>query len=227
MQGTSFWLIDMRTEIYDSLYYSGAFERWLDNPPEAIKEYLEKEIEYLLENISSNSVVLDVGCGFGRHMKILAPKVRKVVGIDYNRHMIARAQEELRAHRNSELYLENAREMHFENYTFDFVICMLNTFGDLGGFKIPVLKEMERVTKTGGKITISVWSENALEDRIEAYERAGMDIEEIRDQNISLKESHTSEVFSRKQLTETFNQVYLNPRIIELCRLAYLAEATK
>lgn len=217
----------MRTELQDKIYDTTSFERWLENPPEKIRKYLEKETAYLLENIPANLTMLDVGCGFGRCIKILAPKAKKIVGIDYNASIIQRARQELNDLKNVALFVENAKQMPFENNSFDAVICMLNTFGDFAEFKIPILKEMKRVCKPKGKIIISVWSEGSLEERVEAYKRAGWEIEKINDENITIKNSHTSEAFTKEELFKIFNEARLHPKIIQVEKVAYLAEATK
>jgi len=59
-----------------------SFEEWLKEAPLEIKDWFQKEIEYLQNNIRPNSKILDVGCGFGRHIKILAPFSKEVIGID-------------------------------------------------------------------------------------------------------------------------------------------------
>lgn len=217
----------MRTELQDKIYNRGALERWLRNPPKNIRNYLKKEIDYLIKNIPFNSVLLDVGCGFGRHLKVLAPKVKKAVGIDYNDYMIRMAEKELKNFKNVKLYVENAKKMHFKDNIFDVVICMLNTFGDFGKNKIPILKEMKRVCKKNGKIIITVWSENSLSDRLEAYKGAGWKIKKVEGNNITIKGSHTSETLTKGRLFEIFSKVDLQPKIIRLTKVSYLIESIK
>lgn len=217
----------MRTEFQDKIYDTDSFERWLENPPWKIRKYLEKETAYLIENTPDDSTILDVGCGFGRHIKILGPKAKRIVGIDYNANIIQRVRQELKDLKKVELFVENAKQMPFENNRFDVVICMLNTFGDSAEFKIPILKEMKRVCKPRGKIIITVWSEHSLEERVEAYKRAGWEIEKIEGENITIENSHTSEAFTKEKLLKIFNEAELHPKIIRLEEVAYLAEATK
>ncbi len=217
----------MRTEEQDKLYDRGYFERWLKSLSPSIKRFLKKEGDYLIEKIPPNSIILDVGCGFGRSMKTLAPRAKKVIGIDYNERMIREAKKKLRGFDNVELFFENAKNMHFRNNVFDSVICILNTFGDFGENKILILKEMKRVCRKDGKIIITVWSEKSLNDRIKTYEKAGWEIEEIEGNNIVIKDSHTSEAFTKEGLLKIFNGVGLKPKVIGIEKVAYLAEAKK
>ena len=51
----------------------------------SIKEVLQsvpKEKEILLKDVNSNSIVLDIGSGFGRVCKFLAPQAKKVISIE-------------------------------------------------------------------------------------------------------------------------------------------------
>jgi ubiquinone/menaquinone biosynthesis C-methylase UbiE len=211
--------------IQDPFYTSGTFERWLRNPPPKIKDYLRKEAAYLSRVIKNNSTVLDVGCGFGRHMEFLAPNVRKIIGIDHNSYMINKAKKIIHRYTNTEALIANAINLPFRDNEFDYVICMLNTFGDWGNLKVQILREMRRVSN--GKIIISVWSDSSLEERVKAYKRASVEIEDVRGNTILLKNSHTSEAFKKEQLVEIFNSAYLNPLIIPLSGIAYLLEADK
>ena len=57
----------------DNFFSKPFFKTWLKQSSSEIKEWFQKEIEYLKKNIKPKSKILDVGCGFGRHIKILAP----------------------------------------------------------------------------------------------------------------------------------------------------------
>lgn len=217
-----FYLKNRKTN--DEFYEKGLLEAYLTVAPKKIKEFIKKEDEFLIKTIPKNSTILDVGCGFGRHVKLLAEQGNKIVGIDYNGCMLKKAKEYLKGINNTELYLENAKSIHFKGKEFDFVICMLNTFGDQGKQKNLVLKEMKRVLKPEGKIIISVWSEKALKERIKAYRNVGIKIEKIEGQKIKLKNSHTSEALTEKQLKNLFNKMNLSSKIIKITELGYIAE---
>ncbi len=128
------------------------------------------------ENIKKNSSVLDVGCGFGKDTKLLINIAKNISGIDYDREAIKEARKDLSQFRNVKIFLENAENMHFENNTFDYVICMGNTFGNFGKNKLKILKEMKRVAKRKGKIIIGVYSEKASPIRIDVYKKTKVKI---------------------------------------------------
>ena len=53
-----------------------------------LKDWLKKENKYLKKCIKGNSLILDVGCGFGRNIKELINKDRKLVGIDCDKSVL-------------------------------------------------------------------------------------------------------------------------------------------
>ena len=137
------------------------FEVWLNQAHPKIKEWFQKEIAYLKKNIRPNSKILDVGCGFGRHIEIIADFSKEVVGIDNNSDMIEKAKDRLSNFKNVKLFEQDAQKLDFEDDYFDYVICMTNTFGDFPKIKENVLKEIKRVCKKDGKIIISVYNDKS------------------------------------------------------------------
>ena len=57
-------------------------EYWQDyikNAHPLIKDWLERENLYLRKNIKKDSIVLDVGCGFGRNIKAILNIAKKII----------------------------------------------------------------------------------------------------------------------------------------------------
>lgn len=53
----------------------------------------DAEIKFLSKYISKDSIILDIGCGTGRHVLKLAPMVHKIVGIDNSNEMLNLARQ--------------------------------------------------------------------------------------------------------------------------------------
>lgn len=192
------------------------------------KDWIKKEENWLRKNIKKNSLVLDVGCGFGRDIKLLVNIAKNISGIDYDREAIREAQKNLSRFKNVNLFLEDARNMHFENDTFDYVICMGNTFGNFGKDKLKILKEMKRVAKRKGKIIISVYSEKALPTRINVYKKTKLKIKSVsKDGTVVISEGVISEQFSKEKLKNIFKKAGLNVKITNLNSISYICEAIK
>jgi len=201
--------------------------RWLTKAPPALKDFLEKENEYLKNNIKPNSNILDVGCGFGRNIKVLVGNAKEIIGIDYDKEVLEVAKKELKEYKNVKLFLEDAKNMHFKDNIFDCVICMGNTFGDMPTIKLQVLNEIKRVTKKGGKIIISVFSKDALDAQTEGLKAAGFKIINIKNGVIYAKQGLATEQFTKSQLKNLFDSIHLRVDVIKLTPISYLCEATK
>ena len=211
----------------DDFFSKHFFETWLEQAAPEIKEWFSREIEYLKKNIEPNSKILDIGCGFGRHIKILAPFSKEIIGIDNNSDMIQKSKQNLSNFKNVKLFLQDAKKLDFDDNSFDYVICMTNTFGDFPEIKTDVLKEMKRVCKNDGKIIISIYSEKSLEIRKNDYEKVGLHITKIDDGIIHTEEGLISEQFTKTQLENLFNSVDLEVEITELNPISYICEAVK
>jgi len=202
-------------------------KKWLKRGTPLLQDWLKKENNYLKKCIKGNPVILDVGCGFGRNIKELINNDRKLVGIDYDKSVLKVAKKELALYKNVILFLEKAEKLHFKNNTFDYIICMGNTFGDMTSTKTKVLNEMKRVAKKGGKIIISVFSEDALKERVENLKRAGFKIIKIKNSDIFTKEGLITEQFSKENLKNIFKKAKLSVKITELNPISYICEAVK
>lgn len=95
------------------------------------------------------SMVLDIGCGAGRTTIALKEDGYKVVGIDYSVKMIETA---IRLNREIDYYVQDARNMDFEDCSFDCAIFSFNGLMLLERFeeRKQVLLEIRRVLKLNG-----------------------------------------------------------------------------
>lgn len=206
----------------------GYWEKVLKINPPSFKIWFEKENLYLRKIITKNSVVLDVGCGLGKNIKEIANFAERVVGIDNDELFFKETEKNLLEFKNVEVFLEDARKMHFKNNTFDYTVCMGDTFGNFGLNKVKILKEMKRVTKNGGKIIVSVYSEEALPERLKVYKKIGLPITKInKDGTVIAKGGIISEQFSKEKLKDIFNKADLSVKITRLGPIACLCEASK
>jgi 2-polyprenyl-6-hydroxyphenyl methylase/3-demethylubiquinone-9 3-methyltransferase len=206
----------------------GYWQKVLKNSPPLFKIWFKKENSYLRKIITKGSVVLDVGCGSGKNIKEIANVAERVVGIDNDELFFKENKKILLEFKNVEVFLEDAQRMHFKNNTFDYTICMGATFGNFGLNKTKILREMKRVTKKGGKIIVSVYSEKALPVRLKVYQKIGFLVNKVsRDGTVVGENGVISEQFSKEKLSNIFNKSGLNAKIIKLGFIAYLCEASK
>jgi 2-polyprenyl-6-hydroxyphenyl methylase/3-demethylubiquinone-9 3-methyltransferase len=204
------------------------WKKYLKVCPPLINDWVQKETLWLQKNIKRGSIVLDVGCGWGRDLKAIAKIVKKGIGIDNDSEIIKEAKGNLSKFKNIELFVENAKKTHFNDNTFDYVLCLGNTFGNFGRDKYKILKEMKRVAKNNGEIILSVYSEKALSERIKGYKKLVLKIKKItKEGTVYTKEGFILEQFSKRKIKEIFKKAGLNAKIIELNPISYICEATK
>jgi SAM-dependent methyltransferase len=138
--------------------------------PPRIKQYLEAEIEYVLKKINPSDVVLELGCGYGRVLEKLRTKAKAAIGIDTSFASLQLARQTLRNSPPYHLLAMNAVELGFRDKVFDVVICIQN---GISAFKVDqhiLIKEAMRVTRSGGRILLSSYSDRFWEHRLEWFQ---------------------------------------------------------
>ena len=206
------------------------WESLLKNIPEAYKKSLDKEEDYLVKNIKKDSKVLEIGCGGGRSLKSLLPIAKNLVGIDHDKTAVALAKGKFKDIPEIKILLQNAKNLNFDDNSFDYVICMIS-FSNFGKDKFKILEEMKRVVKKDGFIIISVFSENAFEERMKVYKDYNAPIKEIKGTTVIFEDSlgdgdNISEQFSKEELKSIFSKADLkvieikNIGILNICKLS-------
>ena len=190
--------------------------------PPGFIEWNHREEEYLLDNLDKDTSILEVGCGEGRLLTVLADKSDDLRGIDLSLAAIKKAQDAHRYLANSQFYIMNATDLKFVDSSFDYTLCMMNTFGNFYYNKQRILSEMLRVTRPKGRLIISVHSEKALDDQIILYHRLGYKIDKVDDDYVHCDSGLVSERFSKEKLKEILDARNLNFKLEGLCQDAYL-----
>jgi len=126
-----------------------------------------KEVCEFLETLPKNSLILDVGCGNGRHLTEAKKRGLNAVGVDISRNLLKIAKRKAKV----PLVLGNALALPFKKSAFDNSICIavVHHFGTQGSQKlaerhdfkaekerIRVLEQIARATKKSS--LASVWA---------------------------------------------------------------------
>jgi ubiquinone/menaquinone biosynthesis C-methylase UbiE len=208
------------------------WKRLLKNLPKSYKSWFEDEKVFLQKIITKDSKVLEVGCGDGRSLNYIINITQNIIGIDNDDIAVKDAKINFKNYPNVKILLAEASKLPFKDKSFDFVMCM-TTFANFGNEKYKILKEMKRVLKDDGKIIISVFSEDALEERMKVYKTigAGATILEVKDNGTVIFDeklgANISEQFSEKELIEIFNKVNFKVDEIIKSGIGYICEISK
>ena len=129
------------------------------NHPNKIFRYIEnKRVKVLIDlaEIKENDLVLEVGCGIGNILERI--ETGKLYGIDISKIQIERAKRKL----GSKAILVKApgEELPFDDKFFDRILCT-EVFEHVLEPEL-LLKEMKRVLKDGGIISLSIPNEKLI-----------------------------------------------------------------
>jgi SAM-dependent methyltransferase len=134
-----------------------------------IKRYLTAELDFVLDKLKPAGVVLELGCGYGRVLQRLIGNEQIVIGIDTSFNSL-RLANEMGGETSCHLFQMNAVQLGFRDSQFDLVICVQN---GILAFKVnqrDLIKETLRVTRVGGTVLFSSYSDRYWEDRIEWFQ---------------------------------------------------------
>ncbi len=145
-----------------------------DIAPPRVKQYLEAEIDFILDRVRPDHSVLELGCGYGRVLLKIAQKVKFAAGIDSSRNSLILmknilSEKDKRKIRNCSLYEMNAAGLGFKDRVFNTVLCIQNGISAFNVNRQELMKEAVRVTSLGGLVIFSSYSEKFWEDRLEWF----------------------------------------------------------
>jgi ubiquinone/menaquinone biosynthesis C-methylase UbiE len=137
--------------------------------PERTRQYLQAELDFVLNRIKNGDAVLDLGCGYGRTLQPLSSKAGSVVGIDNAAASIVMARQAIKDIPNIVVKEMDAARLLFTDNLFDVVICSQNGISAFHCNQKNLIHEALRVTKSGGLTLFSTYAEKFWEYRLEWF----------------------------------------------------------
>ncbi|HTW96753.1 MAG TPA: methyltransferase domain-containing protein [Candidatus Methylomirabilis sp.] len=110
-----------------------------------------------LKKVPAGARVLDVGCGNGRLLKVLAERQVKFLGVDQSEALIKICRDKYPEYQFRIGDILNLGEM--PEYDFDYVFCVA-VLHHLPGAdsRLRALRQLKNKIKSGGKIILTVWN---------------------------------------------------------------------
>lgn len=202
----------------------------LKDLPSSYKAWFKEEKEFLRKNVDSKTKLLDVACGDGKGLKMVSDIIKEGVGLDFDENALKDAKNNFKDSSNIKFVLGDAESLPFEENSFDVVIC-IGSLCNAGDKKVRWLEEMGRVSKKNGSIILSVYSEDAFDERIKFYKKLKVPIKKIEGTKVFLDDKeikdNTSEQFSKKDLEELFSKSKLELIGIVKSGIGYICKARK
>jgi len=210
-----------------NLHSKPYFDKCVELASPEIKQFLSKEDDFVKKILFDGCSILDVGCGYGRTIEIIHKIPSEIVGIDNSKRMVRDAKLNLKKCKNVKILFMDAFDIKLKQ-KFDFVLCLMQTFGNFSSNKLKSLKEMKRVLKKDGKMVIHVYNPKSFKIRLEGYKKVGMLILKIeKDGTIHSSDGFTSEQFTKKKLEDLFSKAKLDVKIRLLTPISYICIAEK
>lgn len=183
-----------------------AYERMLLGTSHKWMMATPKEVDFVIANLGlrPGASVLDAGCGVGRHTVELAKRGYRVVGVDFVRRLLERAQQtaqEAGVADNVKVVEADCRTLDL-GVEFDGAICLYDVVGSFpeDDDNLAILKRVAHHLKVGGRLLISVLNRGLMEAHAIHKGR----IKENLDKFLELKPSNimqkTGEIFNPQYL---------------------------
>ena len=137
--------------------------------PLRVKQYLQTEIEHVIQKIQPQDRILELGCGYGRVLNRLAEKAGFAIGIDTSYDSLLFGRETFTSISSCCWLQMDAVRLGFPDSVFDRVICIQNGISAFHRDQKALIKESVRVAKSGGIVLFSSYSERFWEVRLEWF----------------------------------------------------------
>jgi len=192
-------------------YYSGKLNAALlmevyRTDLERVRQYLQAEISYVARYLTGTERVLELGAGYGRIMKAIAPFAASVLGLDISMDSVLFGREYLKDVPNCRLETADAHLIEYRS-EFEMVLCLQNGLSAMKGDPLNLVIRGVRALVKGGKAFFSTYSEKFWGPRVEWFEEQAakgllgeIDRERTKDGKIVCRDGFTATTFSRDDL---------------------------
>ena len=204
----------MSNEYYSEKLSANRLKKCYDIASPRIQQYLDAEIKYVQSFLKKDYSVLELGCGYGRVLKQIAGYSKVIYGIDTSIESLELAREYLKDYHNVKLMQMNAGNLKFEEGKFDLVFAIQNGISAFKVNPIKLVNECLKVTKKGGKILFSSYSEKIWDARLEWFKQQAsegllgeIDLEKTGKGAIVCKDGFVATTYSRSDFLDLSRKI--------------------
>jgi len=171
-----------------------------------VRRYLDAEIDFVRRGLRGGERVLELGAGYGRIMKALAPFAASVTGIDISEDSVAFGREYLADAPNCRIETMDAHALAFDA-AFDVVLCLQNALSAMKGDATDTVARCVKALVPGGTLYCSSYSAKFWEHRLAWFREqadkgllGAIDEEKTRDGLIVCRDGFVARTFSEADL---------------------------
>ena len=133
-----------------------------------VKQYLQSEIDFVKKNLSNTQSVLELGAGYGRIIRELAPYCKSIVGIDISLESVELGKEYLKDYPNASIVAMDVHQIKFPK-PFDVILCLQNGLSAMRADSTVIHKILDKVAP-GGTAYFSSYSTRFWDFRLKWFE---------------------------------------------------------
>ena len=171
-----------------------------------VRDYLRSEIEFVRSQLRGDEEALELGAGYGRIMKELAPSLKSITGVDLSERSVELGREYLKGLSNCTILAMDAHSPSFDR-TFDILLCLQNGLSAMKGDPENLIAQSMRLLVPGGKACFSSYSQNFWEYRLAWFQEQAdkgllgeIDMEKTGNGQIVCKDGFTATTFDLEDM---------------------------
>lgn len=210
-------------DYYSRKLASNNLKRCYDLAPARVKQYLQAEIDYVLQHINSSDTVIELGCGYGRVIKQIQSYSAILIGIDTSLESLELALDFTGHSSKCILIQTRAERLPLRNGSVDKVVCIQNGISAFNVNPLTLIKESIRVTRKGGCCLFSSYSDSFWEDRLEWFVLqseegliGNIDWSKTSNGDIVCKDGFKASTFRAEDFVRLTDQLQLNAMTCEI-----------
>lgn len=133
-----------------------------------VKQYLEEEIRFVREKLTQTDRVLELGAGYGRIIRELAPCCGTILGLEVSAESVRLGKEYVQEHKNADFVEMDVHHLSLAQ-SFDVILCLQNGLSAMRATP-ETMQNILALLAPGGTAYFSTYSANFWDWRIQWFE---------------------------------------------------------